>query len=778
LFAAWGRIVHRFRWPVLVISVVLLVGTGYVASLGGTLKGGGIIETSESGRALKVMRDELPAISGSSFSLIFSSPSLKVADAAFRSDLETAIADLKKDARIKDVRTPYDTTPPSSRLISTDGHRAIVVVSVQDEISDAQKYYPELRSKVRASTLEIIASGNIAITKDFNDILEADLLRAEIVSLPLALILLVLVFATVVAALIPLGVGILAVVGGVAGTFLLSHVTDVSQYALNIVTLIGLGVAIDYSLFIVNRFREELRRGASTEGALARAMATSGRAIAFSGVTVAIGLSGMLFFEGTFLSSMGQAGAIVVAFAVVYGLTFLPALLAVLGPRVNTWRVPLPEAGDGRGFWHALSIWVMRRPILVLIPVLTAIVITASPFLSLHMANGDVTMLPKHAESRRGYDLLLSDFAEYDKNQITVVVRFAGGDPLAADRIPALVAYHERLRGLRDVLSVESPFGLDPRALAPPPTAPVPAAAPLVPVVPLTAAQYQQLYAQRDRLPDQLQAGLRQSVGQHIVVFSVLTAKPKLADEAQALVKNIRALAPLAGAEALVTGLTAFDIDVVDFIVSRTPLAVGWVMAATYLVLFLLLGSVILPLKAVVMNLLSISTSFGAMVWIFQQGHLSEQLGFTAAPLDPTLPVILFCIVFGLSMDYEVLLLSRIQEEYERTGDNTHSVAEGLERSGRLITGAAAIMVGVFGAFALAEVVIIKAIGFGMALAVAIDATLVRALVVPATMRLLGRVNWWAPGPLARLYRRLALGEHEAAGMSPVAVAYSDPRSG
>jgi len=257
---------------------------------------------------------------------------------------------------------------------------------------------------------------------------------------------------------------------------------------------------------------------------------------------------------------------------------------------------------------------------------------------------------------------------------------------------------------------------------------------------------------------------LRQTTGEHIVLLSVLTAREKSSPEAQTLVKAIRADTDPRGSEVLVTGLTAFDIDVVGFILDRTPLAIAWIMFATYIVLFLLLGSVVLPLKAVVMNLLSIATSFGALVWIFQQGNLSQYLGnFTPAPLDPTLPVIMFCIVFGLSMDYEVLLLSRIQEEYRRTGDNTRSVAEGLEKSGRLITGAAAIMVGVFGAFALADVVIIKAIGLGMALAVAIDATLVRALVVPATMRLLGDWNWWAPRPLARLYERLNLGETSSA---------------
>jgi RND superfamily putative drug exporter len=255
---------------------------------------------------------------------------------------------------------------------------------------------------------------------------------------------------------------------------------------------------------------------------------------------------------------------------------------------------------------------------------------------------------------------------------------------------------------------------------------------------------------------------VRGTVGEHIVLVDVVTEKGIYSDEARALVRSLRALTAPTGATGSVTGFTAIDLDTVDFIASRTPAALAYIVAATMLVLFLLLGSVVLPLKAVVMNLLSISASFGALVFIFQDGHFAAQLGFTPGSIDPTLPVIMFCTVFGLSMDYEVLLLSRMQEEYLRTRDNTRSVAMGLEKSGRLITGAAAIMVGVFAAFALADIVLIKAIGLGMALAVAIDATLVRALVVPATMRLLGDLNWWAPAPLARLQRRIGLAESAA----------------
>ncbi|HYR94558.1 MAG TPA: MMPL family transporter, partial [Methylomirabilota bacterium] len=329
------------------------------------------------------------------------------------------------------------------------------------------------------------------------------------------------------------------------------------------------------------------------------------------------------------------------------------------------------------------------------------------------------------------------------------VVNYASGDPLSKDRIPQLADLAQRLAKLDHVVKVNSAFSLDPRALGVPNRSGGELGPDLVTLYSLP----------RTQLPPQLQALLRQTVGQHIALFDVESSAPLYSDEARELVRQIRVLSPPTGGELLVTGFTAIDLDTVNFIVSTTPGAVLFVMLATIIVLFLLLGSVVLPIKAVVMNLLSISASFGALVFVFQDGHGASLLGFEASPIDPSTPVIMFCIVFGLSMDYEVLLLSRIQEEYRRTGDNTHSVAEGLEKSGRLITGAAAIMVGVFAAFGLAEILLIKAIGLGMALAVAIDATLVRALVVPATMRLLGNWNWWAPKPLARLYARLGLGE-------------------
>jgi RND superfamily putative drug exporter len=726
MLEAWGRFVHRRRWVVLGASLAMLALSGVLLAQGGELRNPDTIPSTESGRASQLF-DELPRPSGgppqgASFSLVFRSETLSVEDPAYRQAVADALVPLRADARVTGIRTYYDALTPQSGLRSRDGHGMLAFVQLKDQRSVASAYFDELRALVRSESLTILATGGLPINRDFDVILDRDLQRAEIVSLPVALILMLIVFGTVVGALVPLGVGVLAIVGGLGGVFLLTRFTDVSTYALNIVTLIGLGTSIDYSLFLVARFREELAAGASREDALARSLATAGRAVVFSGLTVAIGLSGLLFFEGTFLASLGLAGAIVVAVAVVYALTFLPALLAILGPRVNAWRLPFPRrAQRGSGLWHSIATAVMRRPLLVLVPTVAFVLAAGSPFLQIRLANADTTALPPQTESRRGYDMLVRDFPGQEQSSMSVVVYFADGEPLRSGRDAEVFALSRKIAALPGVLSVIAPFdaagNVDREAV----------------------------------------------IGPHIVVIRAVTASPGASDAARDLVRAIRALPDPAGGEVLVSGQSAFDIDTIDFIASHALRAVAFIVVLTYIALFLLLGSVVLPLKAVLMNLLSISASFGAMVWVFVEGHFSQLMNFTPQALDPSVPVILFCIVFGLSMDYEVLLLSRIQEEYRRTKDNTRAVAEGLERSGRLITAAAAIMVAVFTGFALADVVIIKSIGLGMAVAVALDATLVRALIVPAAMRLLGDLNWWAPAPIARAHRWLVLAGRRAA---------------
>ena len=740
MFAWWGQFVYRHRWAVLGVSAVMLAGSIVALFNGGTLKNSGGRNT-ESGRALALMQDQLPQNgAGSSFVLVFGSDAMAVGDPAFKQAMLTALQPLKADPRVKTVDTPFDLPAEQARaMTSTDGHHAFAQVSLKDDYPTARQYYAQLRAEVRSDRLQVLGTGNVAIGSDFDKYLASDLQRAEVVSLVIIVPLLLIVFATVVSMLLPLGVGGLAVVGGLAGVGVLAHFTDVSTYSTNIVTLIGLGVAIDYSLFIVNRFREELSGGSPPEQALIASMRTSGRAVTFSGITVAIGLSAMLFFQDSFLASMGFAGAIVVAIAVLYALTFLASLLAILGHRVNWARLPLPRRATGRGLWHGLAIRVMRHPVLVLVPVVALLLLMVLPFFQIRIANGDVGMLPPNAETRRGYDQLQT-FPGQGQTFFSVVVRYGSGGPLTRDRVGELYDLAQRIKQVPGVAGVESLVSYDGS---------------------LTRADYQTLLTQpASAQPARVQAIVHGTTGARIAVLSVVTKHGQESDAARSIVHSLRAITPPAGSSMLVA---AFSIDFTDFILARIPLAVAYVMVVTYLVLFLLTGSVVLPLKAVIMNILSIGASFGALVWIFQQGHLSSLLNFTAAPLDPSVPVLLFCIVFGLSMDYEVLLISRIQEEYRRTRDTTQAVADGLERSGRLITGAAAIMVAVFLAFGLADVVLIKSIGLGLAIAVALDATLVRALIVPAVMRLLGRANWWSPRRLARLHRRISMDEPLAA---------------
>ena len=748
MFAGWGRLVYRFRWATLVGSGVLLALSIGGLLMGGTLTSGGPLTSNlESAQAANQISSELPGNGKqtSTFDLIFSSSTMSATEPAFSTAVASAIAPIQGDSRISSVLDPYSTSNPrvAQALISKDGHEALVLVTLKSSGQQAWSDYNALRGQVSSSSLTVTGTGFVPVNEAFNKTLESDLQRAETVTLPVTLILLVVIFASVVAAGLPLGVGVLTIVGGLAGTFFLNRFTDVSQYALNIVTLIGLGVSIDYSLFIVNRFRDELAAGASREDAIATTMATAGRAITFSGITVAVGLSAMLFYQGTFMASMGAAGAIVVAVAVLYGLTFLPALLAIIGPGVNRLRLPgLRQArtSSGGGFWHGLAGWVMRRPLVVLIPATGFLLLAGSPFLSLRLANGNVDMLPTRLEARQGFDKLTADFPGQGQTTFNIVVSYPDGSPLTAARIADQFALEQRIAAIPNVLHTTSIYDLDPT---------------------LTLADYQRLYTgDVSALPAGARALLSQTVGKHIVLIQATSNSQVSSDEARSVLSSIRSDAGVTGGSVRVGGETAIDVDVIKSILDRTPLAIGFVVVLTYVVLFFLTGSVILPLKAVVLNMLSIGASFGALVWIFQQGHLSNLLAFTPQSIDPSIPVILFSIVFGLSMDYEVLLVSRIHEEYVRTGDNTAAVASGLERSGRLITGAAAIMFTVFMAFGLAEVVIIKAIGIGLAIAVAIDATLVRALVVPAVMRLLGDFNWWAPHPLRWLHQHAGLGDY------------------
>ncbi|MBJ6765500.1 MMPL family transporter [Myxococcaceae bacterium JPH2] len=722
--------VHRHgRW-VLVGSGVLLALAVWVLALGGHLTTG-TIDGVESARAEALARGAAAGSNDQTLAVIFHRDDWRADAAPFQGAVSQVLARVEKLPEVESVVSPVGAPEAyRARFVAGTGHDVLALVRLKGGEREATAAFPTVSAALQDPRLRTTITGKVAFLDALNALLAHDLLRAELISFPLALVVLLWVFRSVVAAALPLVVGGLAVLCGVAGVLLLSRVTNMAQYTLNVVSLIGLGVAIDYSLFIVSRFRAELGAGRSTEQALARTLDTAGRAVAFSGLAVTVGLGGLLFFRGSYLSAMGLGGALVVAFAVLFALTALPALLSWLGPRVDLGRLPFVNRVGRGGGWHALATWVMRHPWWVLLPTLVLLLAMGLPFRRLQLAATDITALPEDTPARQGAATLARLFPREAATRVLVVVEFPSGNPFTPARASALYDASRRIAALPGVLGVESAVDLAPG---------------------MDRSRLEQMAAAPpEALPPALRAARNAYLSGHAAVMQVLTSAAPTSPEARALVRTLREERTVGDGHLLVGGQTAMDVDATAFVRHHTPAAVAFVMGMTCVVLFILLRSVVLPLKALLMNLLSLCGSFGALVWIFQEGHLQHLLRFEPGPIEPSLPILLFCALFGLSMDYEVLLLSRIREEWLRTGDNTHAVAEGLERTGGLITSAAAIMVAVFAAFSLATVVVVKAMGVGMAIAVALDATLVRVLIVPSMMRLMGDFNWWGPGHSGR----------------------------
>ncbi|MEZ4393695.1 MAG: MMPL family transporter [Polyangiales bacterium] len=740
MFLRWGRYLYPRRVAVLWLSALSLLVAALVLARGAPLVTGNV-RGIESDDAAALVERELRAPEISGFTVLFSHPTLTASDDAFRDAATRALAPLRRHPDVLAVQTPFDDDVSmfiAPTLLSLDEHRAIARVTLRHGVADDTRRWPALRALLRSDTLTVRTTGYAAFKGDLDRVMQRDLIRAEVLSAPFTVAVLLLVFGSLVAATLPWASGI-SVAAGVAAVFLLARRMEVAQYAVNVASLVGTGVAIDYSLFMVTRFREELAGGRDVDEAIAVTVATAGRAVAFSGLAVAIGLGGLLFFHGSYIASLGLGAMLVVVFAVLYALTFMPALLAVLGRRVDAGRLFKPGAG-GSGFWRRMAHRVMRRPVLVLALSLVALVAAGSPFLRLNIAVPDVRLLPPDVEAHATLTELEAHLPDRAATRIAVVARFPGAPLATPARVGALYDLSRRIAAIPGVTSVQS----------------------VTDVVPMLDRDgYVALYrGAPSELGEASVAIARETVGPTIAVLAVTTEHLPTTPAARQIVRAIRARRDVADGTILVTGQTALDLDTASFIRARAPAAIGFVVGMTLLVLFLLLGSVLLPFKAVLMNFLSITASFGALVWIFQEGHLSWLLRFRPAPTEPSLPLLMFCIVFGLSMDYEVLLLTRMQEEYERTRDNRAAVAEGLERSAKLITSAAAIMVVVFSAFVFARIILLKAVGLGMAIAVALDATIVRLLVVPATMQLFGDLNWWAPKRLQRIAKRLSGGGH------------------
>ena len=725
-----ARFVILRRWIVIAVAAFVVIAAGlFGAGVADRLSLGGFGDpSSESERALEILDEEFPS----------STPDLVLVVTAAGGDVDDPGVVEVGEALTEDLAAEPGVTAALSHwsiglgelspLRSEDGTQALVFATLEGDESDVVHLSGELSETYSGERdgITVVATGRGEVTRQVSEQSEEDLQRAELLSAPIILAALVIVFGSLVAAFVPLVVGVVAVLGTFLVLTLLTGLTDVSIFALNITTAMGLGLGIDYSLFMVSRYREELAAGQPMEVALARTMQTAGRTVAFSGATVAISLAALLLFPVPYIRSFAYAGVAVVVLAAVSSVVVLPAMLAILGPRIDKGR--LFKRREPGGLWHRQAVRVMKRPWPYILAVTALLLALAGPFLDLRTGSVDDRVLPETASSRAALDDIRAGFPGRESSALSIVL--PGG---AAD-LDALTAYAIEVSALDDVARVDGVTGsfVDGEQLAP-----------------------------AELIPPDLLARFESAEDPEDTWLSAVPTVEPISSAGEELVGAVRAV-PGPVDEVLVGGTSAQLVDTKAAISDRLPWAVGLVVVATFILLFLMVGSLLVPLKALVLNVLSLTATFGAMVWIFQEGHLADPLGFTPTGfIDVTTPLLMFCIAFGLSMDYEVFLLSRIKEEYDLDRDNERAVAIGLEKTGRIVTAAALLLAIVFVAIALSEVMVVKLFGVGLALAVLVDAFLIRATLVPAFMRLAGRANWWAPRPLRRFHLRFGIWENE-----------------
>jgi RND superfamily putative drug exporter len=628
-----------------------------------------------------------------------------VAAASTRAWVEALEDQVRERSDVAAVSGYYDTNSPA--FVSSDGDATYFAVSLKPTgDKEVQDVGGEIADELSAHP-GVVVGGFAVAQEQVNKQVEKDLKMAELIAFPLLFLLSLLFFRSLVASVLPLMIGGLAIVGTFLILRIASEFASISIFALNLTTALGLGLAIDYSLFIVSRYREEIAKTGPGLVAMRRVLATSGRTVFFSSLTVAAALASLLVFPQRFLYSMGLGGALVALFAALISLTVLPAVLTLLGNRVNAGAPKFLQRraeADARphesGFWYRLSRFVMRRPIPVATLSALFLIVLGLPFLGIKFNTVDPTVLPESASARQTYDTISEQFPPYHDSPIWIDLEGA-----SAKQAAAVAAETRGLDGVAEVL------------------------------------------------PPQPLSG-------DVTAIQVISANPFASDASQSTVKSIRALAPPSGSELTVTGASADFIDFQSSLTSHLPIALAIIVIATLVILFLMTGSVVLPIKSLLMNFLNLSAVFGLLVLIFQDGRLEGILDYTSpGAIEQTMPILLFAVAFGLSTDYAVFLLSRIKEARDDGASDSEAVAIGLERTGRIVTAAALLFAVAMFAFATSQIIFIKENGVGTALAVLIDATIIRALLVPSLMELLGKWNWWAPAPLRRLHERWGISE-------------------
>jgi putative drug exporter of the RND superfamily len=837
VFHSIGDFSFRFRWAILLLWGLVLVSSAFFApELSGRLKGGGFEgANSEAEKVQDLMSDEFGR-SPATLTVVFTGNGLPARSEEFQDAQEEALAGARKLDDVRQVVSYADSG--DDRFISQDGKKSYAVITSNVSVDATRNVVDEVRRTVRSDELETYVTGAPAVYQDLEEASNEDVKNAEKYAFPFAVVILIFAFGTLVAAGVPVLIGGASVLTALAALYFVTGFYDMSVFTLTLSTMLGLGLGIDYALFFVSRFREELEDYPTAE-AVPRTVATAGRSIFFSGTAVLIGLSGLLFFPFMFMRSIGVAGVVVVFVSVLAALTLLPAILGVLGSWINRLAIRRRGGGAGAAFWSRSAEVVMRHPFAVIL--LTALILGVLLHPVGHMKVGipEATVLPQEYESRAGDDILKKNFDYAALNPMEIVATL-DEEPLSVSGLSATKELGTRIDNAAGVARVESVYKVGEAAakdyakrvvearrqakqqaasevdglvqqqiedqtqketdeavdgrlseiestygVVPPGTeerlraeikpqvarevraaegrirdeverrvdAEVDRKVPELPqgisaegkVTPEGVANFLELPAARRS--EDLQNTLDSYVAGNRTLLRGVTQENPYTQDAYGAVDAVRAVEAPDGTSFLVGGLSAGQKDFISSLYGKAPFAAAFVIGVTYLILLITFRSVFIPLKAVIVNILSLTASFGAMVFVFQDGNLSGLLNFTPLGfVDATLPILMFCTIFGVSMDYEVFLLSRIKEAYENGDSNTASVSKGLVATAGIITSAAAIIIVVTGAFAFTGIILTKAVGLGLAVAVFVDATIIRILLVPATMRILGDWNWWPGG--------------------------------
>lgn len=720
-------------WAIVFIWILLaLISVIFLPYAGKPFKIGEINSPyAESTIAKKTMEKEFP-FGGTRMFVLYTSKKLKTNDAIFVSEVKKSLSGLTKLSFDYRISSPYQNTSQ----ISSDGHEAYAVIRTNSTAEElANNIYEIQRALGKPKTLNIYIGGEPSYTADVYRLSEVNLIRGELISLPICFIAMVFIFGGFIAALVTILSGVISIVIIIGTLYLLGHQMDLTVFVLNIATMLGLGLSLDYTLLLTYRFKEEFKACHDCVSSINNTLGTAGKSIFFSGLIVLISIGSLIFFPINILFSIGVAGIVVVVITILCSLTFLPSLLCLLERNVTRTIPQLKKISSEHiqhHRWYKFAMLVMRYPILFLIPTIFVLLMLGYPFLHVKLNSADAKILPSWVESRQLLDQFNENFDPHELNPITILFKAKNDSILTKENIGALYDYVQKLKKDSRIKSVQSIVTIKPN---------------------LTKQQYQKIY-QSTNLPfnEYDKEFFNETTKGPYTVMSIISKFSREDKKNFDLIRAIRTNSISNDITKQVTGSSAQIIDTIQTVYTQFFKLLILISIVTYLSLVWLLRSLILPLKAIIMNFLSLSVCYGMLVFIFQEGHFSQFLGFKPLGFtDMHLPILLFFTLFGLSMDYEIFLLTRIKEYYEKTQNNTKSVAMGLERSARIITSAALIVVIVSGAFVTADIVFIKAFGLGTALAIAVDASLIRLLLVPATMKLLGNWNWYIPKWLDRI---------------------------